>query len=119
MIVEFLCRAEHLFAQGGRDMRFIVENARYAFWGHQGQFGDVNACRTFFSMSHAFKSWRHCPSLSIGRSCLDRIIAIDSVNGAPRSGSDQPFTCIAGLRSEAHTSELQSLIRISSAVFCL
>src|SRR3546814_17211373 len=99
MIVEFLCRAEHLFAQGGRDMRFIVENARYAFWGHLGQFGDVNACRTFFSMSHAFKSWRHCPSLSIGRSCLDRIIVIDSVNGARSEERRVGKECVSTCRS--------------------
>src|SRR3546814_4792921 len=112
MIVEFLCRAEHLFAQGGRDMRFIVENPRYAFGRHLGQFGDVNACRTFFSMSHAVNSWRNCPSLSIGRLCLDRIIVIGAVNGAIACAKRQR-------RSEEHTSELQSLMRISYAVFCL
>src|SRR3546814_1438841 len=32
---------------------------------------------------------------------------------------EQPFQRRAGLRSEEHTSELQSLMRISYAVFCL
>src|SRR3546814_8353267 len=33
--------------------------------------------------------------------------------------ADWPFDAIAGNRSEEHTSELQSLMRISYAVFCL
>src|SRR3546814_1255875 len=37
-------------------------------------------------------------------------------NGAPVPG---PARCRAAARSEAHTSELQSLMRISYAVFCL
>src|SRR3546814_8140355 len=32
---------------------------------------------------------------------------------------DEDFTAIAAVRSEEHTSELQSLMRISYAVFCL
>ncbi len=31
MVVELLRRTEHLFAQCGRDMRFVVEDARHAF----------------------------------------------------------------------------------------
>src|SRR3546814_3729825 len=31
----------------------------------------------------------------------------------------RPISCIEGSRSEEHTSELQSLMRISYAVFCL
>src|SRR3546814_7427512 len=43
------------------------------------------------------------------------------VGGACRGDHLQPFTRRAGggQRSEEHTSELQSLMRISSAVFCL
>src|SRR3546814_8668746 len=40
--------------------------------------------------------------------------ASDAARGAARSGQGQPR-----LRSEEHTSELQSLMRISYAVFCL
>src|SRR3546814_2397788 len=36
---------------------------------------------------------------------------------SPRSGLN--FTCLVAPRSEEHTSELQSLMRISYAVFCL
>src|SRR3546814_1854533 len=35
------------------------------------------------------------------------------------AGSGQPLATIEHVRSEEHTSELQSLMRISSAVFCL
>src|SRR3546814_8182139 len=34
-------------------------------------------------------------------------------------GADAPPACYEDLRSEEHTSELQSLMRISYAVFCL
>src|SRR3546814_4641924 len=37
----------------------------------------------------------------------------------PTCGNTSGDGCIIGLRSEEHTSELQSLLRISYAVFCL
>src|SRR3546814_8114408 len=42
-------------------------------------------------------------------------------NGRHDAGEDQhgQFPCTAAPRSEEHTSELQSLMRISYAVFCL
>src|SRR3546814_3319631 len=45
-----------------------------------------------------------------------------AVDTQPRYGLDPGFQLQAldpGIRSEEHTSELQSLMRISSAVFCL
>src|SRR3546814_7299102 len=54
------------------------------------------------------------PSRDIGRISSDRRI----VRHASRSvGSKVPSAC--AMRSEEHTSELQSLMRISYAVFCL
>src|SRR3546814_3576591 len=50
---------------------------------------------------------RNLKSLQLGRECLDR-------GGALRLGKHQRIG-----RSEEHTSELQSLMRISYAVFCL
>src|SRR3546814_5415526 len=41
------------------------------------------------------------------------------VKSLPRSGMLRAARLLAELRSEEHTSELQSLMRISSAVFCL
>src|SRR3546814_8841875 len=39
--------------------------------------------------------------------------------GGPRAGGLAPAAALAAARSEEHTSELQSLMRISYAVFCL
>src|SRR3546814_5031127 len=48
--------------------------------------------------------------------------AMPSSRTRPRSRPHLPtcfLTCISSVRSEEHTSELQSLMRISYAVFCL
>src|SRR3546814_4823124 len=42
-----------------------------------------------------------------------------TVRTAPAAGEAIPITAMAAERSEEHTSELQSLMRTSSAVFCL
>src|SRR3546814_7257309 len=49
----------------------------------------------------------------------DRIASIGQKRAAPTGQRDHPPVAVAGLRSEEHTSELQSLMRISYAVFCL
>src|SRR3546814_10425418 len=48
---------------------------------------------------------------------IDRIAPVDAVIAS--STSDFPVSLLQSLRSEEHTSELQSLMRISYAVFCL
>src|SRR3546814_19389984 len=53
MVVERLGRPEHLLAQCGRDMLFVVKDARHAFGRHLSQSGDINACRELSSLSHA------------------------------------------------------------------
>src|SRR3546814_7167145 len=51
-----------------------------------------------------------------GRTTARILLEIEAVHLRP----DQPFTLTSGRsRSEEHTSELQSLMRISYAVFCL
>src|SRR3546814_9366792 len=63
------------------------------------------------------KLWFHtCPAL-LNRplSPLSRARRITSTSERPR----RSFSSIQPFRSEEHTSELQSLMRISSAVFCL
>src|SRR3546814_7558886 len=40
-------------------------------------------------------------------------------SGSRLPGTSPPYRCAVAVRSEEHTSELQSLMRISYAVFCL
>src|SRR3546814_7514717 len=56
--------------------------------------------------------------LDAGRLALDRLLARLALLAAHRV-QQQPRADRAGHRSEEHTSELQSLMRISYAVFCL
>src|SRR3546814_2197520 len=49
----------------------------------------------------------------------DEAIAAIAFELAPAAAVDQPIILPALARSEEHTSELQSLMRISYAVFCL
>src|SRR3546814_2662903 len=50
----------------------------------------------------------------------DRVIALLLSNGAAKRPADDPaYHAHVSFRSEEHTSELQSLMRISYAVFCL
>src|SRR3546814_8313576 len=62
-----------------------------------------------------------CPHLRRSGSATTRFTNIPGVT--TRSGSngvsETSFTSTAVIRSEEHTSELQSLLRISYAVFCL
>src|SRR3546814_9128019 len=51
-----------------------------------------------------------------GEDTATAVISINGVNDAPEVASD---TAVVVKRSEEHTSELQSLMRISYAVFCL
>src|SRR3546814_4788027 len=63
---------------------------------------------TLFPYTTLFRSPRH-PPVRLG---------ISPANAAHR-GIDASFFPTHGMRSEEHTSELQSLMRISYAVFCL
>src|SRR3546814_5810007 len=55
---------------------------------------------------------------AIGRQSAVRTGAGSDAGGAAAAGKSR-FSGMAGGRSEEHTSELQSLMRISYAVFCL
>src|SRR3546814_19554461 len=54
--------------------------------------------------------------VSTMRNSRRAVLPISSFSAA---GSSSPGTCTTTRRSEEHTSELQSLMRISYAVFCL
>src|SRR3546814_5064625 len=60
------------------------------------------------SRTHWFRK-RHDVELALAR----------TPSGRPSSGMCRGAPCSCGARSEEHTSELQSLMRISYAVFCL
>src|SRR3546814_1402747 len=51
--------------------------------------------------------------------CLIRASSTYVMPNKPSPVASPPATTVAGTRSEEHTSELQSLMRISYAVFCL
>src|SRR3546814_1101314 len=53
------------------------------------------------------------------RAAFDRVVEIDQPRGGAGKGGGQTFGIGFDDRSEEHTSELQSLMRISYAVFCL
>src|SRR3546814_8159742 len=88
---------------------------------------------TLFPYTTLFRSERDCRRRSIRRRCRrvpisgsfhDRTrLPADSKRLADRSKQDDRSSgdsaCIGYRRSEEHTSELQSLMRISYAVFCL
>src|SRR3546814_10871257 len=48
-----------------------------------------------------------------------RVVAAGSMDEVRRYVVQRRIRCLSSLRSEEHTSELQSLMRISYAVFCL
>src|SRR3546814_16995988 len=58
------------------------------------------------------------PYTTLFRSCADDQPVEDLVGVDPSIQGDRSVAC-SGPRSEEHTSELQSLMRISYAVFCL
>src|SRR3546814_8425804 len=72
---------------------------------------------TLFPYTTLFRSdsWKYAP---LSRSI---ILARLLVTVLPNSKRRWPMQCrrVNGIRSEEHTSELQSLMRISYAVFCL
>src|SRR3546814_6551345 len=60
------------------------------------------------------RQWRHS-----GRSATDSVCAARHAASRAPSASSAVARIAAASRSEEHTSELQSLMRISYAVFCL
>src|SRR3546814_10899435 len=59
-----------------------------------------------------------CPAISISKPCATKR-GCASPNSAASSRASSRIRRIIPMRSEEHTSELQSLMRISYAVFCL
>src|SRR3546814_3482663 len=59
------------------------------------------------------------PYTTLFRSCLDVFRKHDDESGPCEMSEAHYRLCVSPCRSEEHTSELQSLMRISYAVFCL
>src|SRR3546814_7498403 len=80
---------------------------------------------TLFPYTTLCRSLTHQPSdlVDLGGDpfqCFARIShQFDTDSDFLRAGGDQFIDVARGIRSEEHTSELQSLMRISYAVFCL
>src|SRR3546814_8667217 len=80
--------------------------------------------RTTGSSSSAIRAAHKAPSVGYSQTTVSSESASDRSKGgvshAPARRSPRDCTCRAySCRSEEHTSELQSLMRISYAVFCL
>src|SRR3546814_3823632 len=65
------------------------------------------------------RDWRMSFSLVVGGEVVDGVTALRVEAGDARDRVDAAREPAPGNRSEEHTSELQSLMRISYAVFCL
>src|SRR3546814_2335976 len=78
--------------------------------------GTVGRSRRFAFTGHV--SHRRVGAL-VGRSTGHEVVSHGSGFGDRGQSGKTPPSCSALRRSEEHTSELQSLMRISYAVFCL
>src|SRR3546814_2987228 len=73
---------------------------------------------TLFPYTTLFRSTLDCCEVFLGK--VDHDLPFDFRFDHRRGGSLRPCSVMpSALRSEEHTSELQSLMRISYAVFCL
>src|SRR3546814_3001773 len=76
--------------------------------------GDIDQNSARFSLSD-----RQIPiRVALSESARERLSTIQNLPVTTQSGGSVPLRVVAD-RSEEHTSELQSLMRISYAVFCL
>src|SRR3546814_7353144 len=84
------------------------------------QFHDLTRQRHEMFARHLHALWRQAPKRFRPVQPLELIPRRKAGLACPSPGEQGEQKRIAGdLRSEEHTSELQSLMRISSAVFCL
>src|SRR3546814_3588214 len=77
----------------------------------------LTASSTLGSASADNASETPCQILSRVRGSASSVASSESAH--PVAASDEPVRMATASRSEEHTSELQSLMRISYAVFCL
>src|SRR3546814_3172320 len=81
---------------------------------------DVAPMRSMLAMfGEAFDEGRAYSDRPPGAAWLQRLLGSDAFIAIAAMKDDEMVGGIAAYRSEEHTSELQSLMRISYAVFCL
>src|SRR3546814_4122660 len=83
----------------------------------------VGACTAIVGIAHHFfLASVDCSRVSgrrTGIAMVSALLPLATPNRARKTGTSSANTSAASGRSEEHTSELQSLMRISYAVFCL
>src|SRR3546814_3693882 len=67
----------------------------------------------------SISAWLYCGAPTESSSDNTPAVAPNLITVAPYLTCSRTFSRTASIRSEEHTSELQSLMRISYAVFCL
>src|SRR3546814_3345736 len=92
-------------------------------WEYQGSFDVGDRITAIFGVENERSSFRsRSPSASLATPLPDFVRGEAELTSAYGQLSVEPLnglTLNGGVRSEEHTSELQSLMRISYAVFCL
>src|SRR3546814_5749185 len=101
---------------------FPTRRASYLFGGIDRFYGcsrDHRGVRRDTGRHHIERRGGSETAVRLDRRCSCRQLAVADGDEPPaRAGGDRNMAADAG-RSEEHTSELQSLMRISYAVFCL
>src|SRR3546814_8140952 len=103
---------------------------RISYWSSDVCSSDLNACwgsskpgllagRLVGSQKPARLIVQPCPHGKNSRSGERPVFSRNTLKCPQNSGLRVGATCVPQARSEEHTSELQSLMRLSYAVFCL
>src|SRR3546814_834907 len=97
-------------------------NSQYLYT-RAGAFTPDDSGDLWNTAGYYLQGWRLNPDGSVADGVNQNVLnGLETVNVANLTGNVKPTTTMwlsANLRSEEHTSELQSLMRISYAVFCL
>src|SRR3546814_1976604 len=113
-VYDRVCRVSMGYQSLDDELAIVVHEAKSA--GATEAVGDEDFVRRVVSV---VRGTREHPDVRIGssvRGAIDMVLIVDELAGLRDTTVVEDDTA---LRSEEHTSELQSLMRISYAVFCL
>src|SRR3546814_8718773 len=79
----------------------------------------ARCCEGVGTIPHSAAAQSRARSISISENCSGWFMFLSFREGSANRSASFPHRPYIGSRSEEHTSELQSLMRISYAVFCL